>query len=1143
MVGDLNLDNLSVDDSGRASFSGLSSGIDSKGTVDAIMAARRIPIDTLETKVETNDEKITSLQTLKIGLEALSSSLSKLYGQVSFGSSNDIFSAKQAFASSSRIDGTTASTAGNILGATVGQSAAASSHTIDVLQIAKAHKISSTNITSPTTALGFGNSDQFTITSDETRTSFNSSVATDDTVVLGTSGTLTFTDDTGETIGTVNYSATDTISDLADLITTNITGVTGEITTVSGGARLALTSSSEFRMAESGAGTVLTDFELGVRKIDVSSSTTLYDLRDLINQANIGTNATGVNASVITVSASESYLVLTTDNTGVTMTLSEESGTLLQTVGLLTSGGAIENELQAAQVARLYADGILDQTNTSYESGYQTAATSTVGSTGELSFTLDSDSSSLGTVTYNSTDSLTTIAANITSSITGVTATIVTDGAGVRLEISGASAFSFTESSAGSAITDLDIDNKRRAIERSSNTIDDLYNGVTLTLYAAEPGTTITLDIEQDLSQVKAEIVNFVDAYNVLRQFINEQRQVDGSSGEQSDESGVLFNSTALNEVSRILSNILGQGTSGVDASYSVLSQIGIDFIDRGQADPLFEENLEIDNTKLDEVLQSNPDDVRRLFTFDFTSSDPRVTLLSFDGDTTYDSSGYTLNLQPSTSTNLFQYSEQADNAYWTAVASTISANAIVAPDGTTTADGLIGDATNATHYLQNTAGETLTAGETYLFSTYAKKGDNDNASLILSGAAFASSIQVDFDLNAGTITSTGNLAEDASIEDVGDGWYRITVKATATASSTATFEQHSKSTGSTYTGDTATVNTYFWGAQLETTTATTTLSDTGFTPTRSTISADVVAPLAPDGTATADGIVSSIDNDTHSISSTSTISVTAGETYDFTAFVQAGAQSKVQLSLPGSGFASNVTADFDLSGGTVTATGTGSDSATIEDIGSGWYKVTLTATASSNGTVNLDLYSMSAATGTTFTGDAATVDTYFADMRLVPSTSPGTYRPTTDAAVTSGAATANINGAADGASDGSASIDGSVMTVDTGGADGMILYFSGLDYTAALQLDFTVGVGAQMFFAISNLLDTTTGIVEGEIDQLTDQNKVNTDRIEEKLDRLEIQRQSLMERYISMEIAIATANRIMDSIRQTMGALLNQDR
>ena len=63
-----------------------------------------------------------------------------------------------------------------------------------------------------------------------------------------------------------------------------------------------------------------------------------------------------------------------------------------------------------------------------------------------------------------------------------------------------------------------------------------------------------------------------------------------------------------------------------------------------------------------------------------------------------------------------------------------------------------------------------------------------------------------------------------------------------------------------------------------------------------------------------------------------------------------------------------------------------------------------------------------------------------------------------------------------------------------------------------------------------------------GEIDELTDQNTLNNERITEMLDRLEIQRQNLLERYIAMETAIASANRIMDSLKQTTDQLANSN-
>src|SRR5690606_11964108 len=162
--------------------------------------------------------------------------------------------------------------------------------------------------------------------------------------------------------------------------------------------------------------------------------------------------------------------------------------------------------------------------------------------------------------------------------------------------------------------------------------------------------------------------------------------------------------------------------------------------------------------------------------------------------------------------------------------------------------------------------------------------------------------------------------------------------------------------------------------------------------------------------------------------------------------------------------FGGAVGAEFDLVTGTVTNTDAGVSSASIEDAGNGWYRVSITATATATDTANLERYAMDATT--TFQGDGATVSTWFWGAQLeeaVTATGPGDYIETTTAPVTGLAASANIGGAADGSDDGSATISGNVITVNSGGATGLQLFFDGLSDVTSVQLDFTVGVGAQM--------------------------------------------------------------------------------
>ena len=71
----VNLNNLSVDSSGRVVFSGLSSGIDAEGIVADIIAAKRLPIDSIEIRIAKNEDQIAALGDLRALLTSLRQSL------------------------------------------------------------------------------------------------------------------------------------------------------------------------------------------------------------------------------------------------------------------------------------------------------------------------------------------------------------------------------------------------------------------------------------------------------------------------------------------------------------------------------------------------------------------------------------------------------------------------------------------------------------------------------------------------------------------------------------------------------------------------------------------------------------------------------------------------------------------------------------------------------------------------------------------------------------------------------------------------------------------------------------------------------------------------------------------------------------
>ncbi len=155
--------------------------------------------------------------------------------------------------------------------------------------------------------------------------------------------------------------------------------------------------------------------------------------------------------------------------------------------------------------------------------------------------------------------------------------------------------------------------------------------------------------------------------------------------------------------------------------------------------------------------------------------------------------------------TNLFTYSEQLDNAAWVKNVTTITANAIVAPDGTTTADKMAdSDTTTAARYTYQSP---ASSGTIYTSSGYFKKGEYNFVTLHafgLNGAVF--------NLNTGVkVSQSGGVG---SIESVGNGWYRCSF--TFTAGGSSVFFSQSPAGNISYAGTTGS-GIYAWGLQVET--------------------------------------------------------------------------------------------------------------------------------------------------------------------------------------------------------------------------------------------------------------------------------------------------------------------------------------
>ena len=166
-------------------------------------------------------------------------------------------------------------------------------------------------------------------------------------------------------------------------------------------------------------------------------------------------------------------------------------------------------------------------------------------------------------------------------------------------------------------------------------------------------------------------------------------------------------------------------------------------------------------------------------------------------------------------SENLFEYSEQFDNSYWNKTGADITANQIIAPDGTLTGDKLISASVSGS--FTSVKPVTSTVGKPYTLSVFAKAGDNDIVRL----ANFQSGVSAAyFDLTNGTIlqqNDTSSTGIVSTITDFGDGWYRITrTFPTAVNHQVYFFIIGNSASNNSTAGPTVGKFIYIWGAQVE---------------------------------------------------------------------------------------------------------------------------------------------------------------------------------------------------------------------------------------------------------------------------------------------------------------------------------------
>ena len=348
------------------------------------------------------------------------------------------------------------------------------------------------------------------------------------------------------------------------------------------------------------------------------------------------------------------------------------------------------------------------------------------------------------------------------------------------------------------------------------------------------------------------------------------------------------------------------------------------------------------------------------------------------------------------TVTNLLTYSEQFDHVNWIKVRANITANAAANPvDGSMTVDSLTEDVTASdTHYIRYT-NLPHTSGNNYTYYIYIKPNGRSEIQITLGTSAFPTSANAVFNIQAGAVVELGAGASEALITYEGDGWYKCSVSALADATvANGVVDIYLRSGGSgTYNGD-GVSGVYLWGAQLTESakplpyvkTVSSSASDTftealrleydpvtfeakgalieggannlatrseemtdSWTPSEVVVSINLVT--APDGTTSADLIKpSALSTSAHQVSKL--INITNDLVYTYSMYAKNGGYGYIMFSITGNDGTLH-TAMFDLNEGIVGVGGANNDGSSVEDVGNGWYRCSMTITNGNGGSAN----------------------------------------------------------------------------------------------------------------------------------------------------------------------------------------------
>ncbi|NVM21122.1 MAG: flagellar filament capping protein FliD [Desulfobacterales bacterium] len=597
------------------SVSGLVSGLDVDSIISQLLALQQRPILKLQQREADYQVMLSAYGGLQGALSSFKTAMENLDDASDF----DSFSA-----TSSDTDLFTASASA---------SAAAGTHDITVQQLAEVHKLKSA---------AFGETEevlQFAVDATNNKIDFKENGGAELTATI-TSGTYTVSELEAEiesrletaSANSIDYSVSYdsstkkfTIKENGSILTQlDLLWATGTNSATSAASILGFDSADD-----TGALEYASDSEVaGTIHLEIGNQFTIGATNNKINfKEDGGAELTATIASgTYTISELESAVKTALDAAGsVTYTVSYDNAAQKFT---------IDDNGTLAQL------DILWKTGTNGSEGTDTSAASILGfsdsadDTGALEYTGDNEVGVVVDILISAADTIQDVADAINDANTGVQAAAIFDGTDYYLTLSaknsgdanvinlmvtdtdgsntdtnglsrlvyhkgGTENLTETQAAKNSIITVDGVAN----INRDTNTIDDVVEGVTITLKSAPaaPDNEGALTVSRNTSAVVSQINSFAGAYNSLLDFFSVSQTYDRDTG----KSGVLFGDGTTNMISNRLRNLVTNTVPDV-TEFSRLADMGIGS-NKGY--------LEVDSTELNNALDHHFEDLVQFFT------------------------------------------------------------------------------------------------------------------------------------------------------------------------------------------------------------------------------------------------------------------------------------------------------------------------------------------------------------------------------------------------------------------------------------------------------------------------------------------------------------------------------------------------